>query len=49
MKRFLFGLLIALAFLGLFYGLFLADFKDSSSAIAPNGEPIGAQHPRSGQ
>lgn len=44
MKRILIGLLILAAILG---ALFYADFKSPTSATAPNGEPIGAQHPRS--
>jgi hypothetical protein len=44
MKRIAFALLIAAAILG---ALFAADFFDPTSATAPNGEPVGAQHPKS--
>jgi hypothetical protein len=29
--------------------LIALDFNDPAPSTAPNGEPIGAQHPRSGQ
>lgn len=46
MKRIL--IILALAILGAAV-LAVLDYYDSSAGTAPNGEPIGAQHPRSGQ
>lgn len=37
-------LIACVAFIG--WSLY-ADYNDPTSATAPNGEPIGAQHPRS--
>lgn len=47
MKRILIVMaLVAIALVG--WSIY-ADFNDSSAGTAPNGEPIGAQHPRSEQ
>lgn len=46
MKRFL--LILALGLIGAVV-LAALDYYDPTTGTAPNGEPIGAQHPRSGQ
>jgi hypothetical protein len=40
--------LLALVVIALVVLLF-GDYDDSTSATAPNGEPIGAQHPQGGK
>lgn len=47
MKRFF--IVIAVAVAAVFCWMAHQDHIDSTSATAPNGDPIGAQHPRSEQ